>query len=725
MNGLLGIVSDFLTGGENTPDCLQWVNAQTEGAHWHVQSEDRPFTSFSVTPRTGAKLRAAAEAGELKVRIECDGRRYEGTLPAVMALIPGRRPEEVWIMAHLYEPLADDNSVGVAAAIEAARLIMERGTPEFSVRLIFAMEMYGFAAYAHSRGGCLRGQVIGACNFDGMCMRYGNGVNFNEAGPGTPFFGNYLLKLLYNEVGGIAALGKVTYSHTGMYADDTFLGDPTVGVPTAWPIHTPTGYWHNSVQAELGFIDPEACRTTVALYATFVDALANPESDFLGEAVREAIGFLALERQNLTENPFGSDAERLRHRRMILARNLDDFKRFMPAEAVEAAVRQLDAVYDELSQGLSDHIPHGKWRDYAANMICRRLGSGFPYDQANVPRRERIALPDTVIYGHFANILSNMDGRKNIAQLIREAEYERGKALTDGQIKKILNACVHLAQYGYLELTNVAVITKAQIVETLNRAGIAPGDLLMVHAAASECGQIEGGPQTIIDALREAAGTQGTVLFPTFTRPYIYIGGLNKSYSYRPYNPADPEQIWVGLVPKTLLRNHPETRRSRHITHSWAGFGPLAAACLDGHGPHDPPAAANSPMGEALRHGGKILHFGNDIASTTFLHYFEDHFNLEFLAPAVCTDVGDRKVLIEKHLPGHRDFYRKDGENSKFFRRALAAGLRIEKEQLGLGEIKVMDIKQLFEIGSRLVEQDKRIFLCDDSECLFCREKQR
>ncbi len=110
--GALGLISDYLPERDITPNGISWVVLCTEGAHWHVQYDDRPFIAFSVSPETGDRLRTAASAGTLKAHMESDGIRYEDTLPCVSCLIPGRRKEEVWALSHLFEPLIDDNSTG-------------------------------------------------------------------------------------------------------------------------------------------------------------------------------------------------------------------------------------------------------------------------------------------------------------------------------------------------------------------------------------------------------------------------------------------------------------------------------------------------------------------------------------------------------------------------------------------------------------------------------------
>ena len=79
-------------------------------------------------------------------------------------------------------------------------------------------------------------------------------------------------------------------------------------------------------------------------------------------------------------------------------------------------------------------------------------------------------------------------------------------------------------------------------------------------------------------------------------------------------------------------------------------------------------------------------------------------------------------VVILGHLPGHRDFYRKDAENCKFYTAAVKAGLQIDEVPLGYGKLQLIDLQQLYDIGMELLKKDPRILLCDDPECIFCRD---
>ncbi len=81
-------------------------------------------------------------------------------------------------------------------------------------------------------------------------------------------------------------------------------------------------------------------------------------------------------------------------------------------------------------------------------------------------------------------------------------------------------------------------------------------------------------------------------------------------------------------------------------------------------------------------------------------------------------------LIVPRHLPGHRDFYRKDAENCKFYQRAFARGLEVKSAQLGLAQLQLIDLRQMYEIGMQLLKEDRRTLLCDDKDCLFCRRFQ-
>jgi aminoglycoside N3'-acetyltransferase len=743
--GAIGLISDYYAQAcrVQAPEAIGWVNAGTEGANWHVIEGDRPFVCFSITAGAGDQLRQAAEVGEVTALVECDGRRYQGSIPGVTALIPGRQKKEFWLMAHLYEPLSDDNSTGVVAAIEMVRcikeLIAKGDLPEleFSLRLVFGAEMYGFAAFAEHFGGNLSERTIGAVNLDSLMAGNPNQrLHVYAAAPGTPFFGNALLEIFLDQWKDKNAFPVAKFAESGWYDDDTLLTDRTVGLPTVWFIGREKMFWHNSALT-MQLIDRRIFARICATIGTWIASVVTLNKASLAQIVRQAgaygLSHLAIEYRNILQKGLSADegSEQLLYRLQRDCERLEDFREVGSDPEIERQIELLQAATKGYLAQIKEQAPvteerKGKWFDYSATVLASRVERGFPHDQTRLPRCQRRSLPDGVIYGPFSRVLSNMDGQKTLQRVIREAEWEEGTVFSETKIKEYLGAVMFLGKHGFLKVEYNQKITHADILSALQNVGVRSGDCLFVHSSASAFGWIEGGETAVIEAFLEAIGSTGTLLMPTFTSPFnSFEGTLNKGRRYRPFDPEDPSQVRVGSIPRTFLQM-PGVIRSRHPSHPVAGIGSLAAACLEAQQENDPPTGETSSFAKLVEYKGRLVYFGCGLAPSTFLHYLETVADLPYLKDSVCRvknkDGSLRTVYIPKNLPGDRDFYRDVDGNSKFFKKALASGLKMNESTLGCGKIRLLEAENFYAVGMKLLSQDPNILLCDNEECLFCRK---
>lgn len=60
------------------------------------------------------------------------------------------------------------------------------------------------------------------------------------------------------------------------------------------------------------------------------------------------------------------------------------------------------------------------------------------------------------------------------------------------------------------------MLTKAKMVNELRELGLQAGDVVLVHSSYKSLGEVEDGPQTVIDALLEVLTPEGTLIMPTF-----------------------------------------------------------------------------------------------------------------------------------------------------------------------------------------------------------------
>jgi aminoglycoside 3-N-acetyltransferase len=161
--------------------------------------------------------------------------------------------------------------------------------------------------------------------------------------------------------------------------------------------------------------------------------------------------------------------------------------------------------------------------------------------------------------------------------------------------------------------TSKPVVTRADIVAGLRRLGIAPGDVVLVHSSLSAFGYVEGGADTVIDALLEAIGPEGTLAAPTFTWGAFHAA-TGVVFDVR-RTPCE-----TGKIPETF-RRRPGVLRGIHICHSMAAFGPRAEEVL-GDGVKS--FAEGSAFDNLYRLNSWNLLLGVTFSSCTALHSAEE-----------------------------------------------------------------------------------------------------
>ena len=744
--GALGLVSDYLAGRYEMPGAIHWVNACTHGPSWHTRADDPPFIGYTVSPVVGDQLRKALRQGPVKVRAFCDGERYEGKVEAVTGVIPGEEAREIWIMAHLYEPMADDNSSGVACALEIAhvlRRLYENSSlprPRFTVRFLFAMEAYGFAAYAQRRGGWLGDQVLCALNLDTLpILKDDREVDLCLSQSSRPSSGDYLLESLLQSH--LMETPLVCHVRTeGVYGDDRVLADSTIGVPTLWvrakgrSTATHRRFWHHSGQT-MDRIAPAAFRDIAALYGTWLACMLDSGAENLKKRIRRGVRIscnrleeeyettLKLWRGNQGAGRESLPVDWLEYRLEIESARLRDFLRFgAQADQLSDALAQLAAVACRLKGEIEapsapsiDIGFHDKIWALAQSIVITRKTRGLPHDLAAAPPEDRRLSLGTLAYGGpLALLLVHGDGRRDAADLLLRAQWEERSFYSPQEVRKCLGSLQYLARYGYIDLKCSHAVTEAQLVETFRAAGIREGDLLLLHGGLAALGVVEGGAESVIRALRAVLGETGTLLMPAFTHSILcFEKGPAGNRNLVPFHPKRAS-TWVGAIAETF-RKQPGVLRSAHLSHSVAGIGPLAQACLSGHGATDAPAGATSPWAKLHEYKGKIAFLGAGLGSCTFLHYLETIAGVDYLESSICVadeeGAGRRLATVPQNLPGRRDFYGSKAEQSKIFRWLAAHGLKIERLPVGFGELKVIEAAQLHHLGLKALDEDPAMLL--------------
>lgn len=172
--------------------------------------------------------------------------------------------------------------------------------------------------------------------------------------------------------------------------------------------------------------------------------------------------------------------------------------------------------------------------------------------------------------------------------------------------------------------------TRLSLSEDLARLGLEAGDRVMVHASMRAIGPVEGGAESVIDAILDAIGPEGTMV--------MVLGVEIPGYEEICRLPAEGQRAAVGKLPPLDLATAPamaEIGVLAEVFRTWPGVrvvpnpdGRFAAIGVEAEPLlRDPPWHDYHGPGSVLDRlcdaGGKILRLGADPATVTMLHLAE------------------------------------------------------------------------------------------------------
>lgn len=144
----------------------------------------------------------------------------------------------------------------------------------------------------------------------------------------------------------------------------------------------------------------------------------------------------------------------------------------------------------------------------------------------------------------------------------------------------------------------------------------------MVHSSLRSLGHVAGGAATVVDALLEALGPEGTLVVPAFTYPLS----------------RDPDFVFDPVHTPSLMgaiadagRRHPRALRSLHLWHSVAAIGPLAEAIVTSGG--ESAWDVDSPMRRIRDRDGLYLLLGVPYQNLTAVHVSEIELKVPYRKP--------------------------------------------------------------------------------------------
>lgn len=242
--------------------------------------------------------------------------------------------------------------------------------------------------------------------------------------------------------------------------------------------------------------------------------------------------------------------------------------------------------------------------------------------------------------------------------------------------------------------------------------GVRAGDVLMVHSSLKSMGHVEGGAETVIAALREVLGKEGTLMLPALS----YETSCKDFYFSNLQTPA-----CVGIIPETFRRME-GVRRTNHPTHSVSVIGKYRDEMCEGAELDDTPIGSHSAFMKLADYHGRILLLGCPFARNTFMHGVEEIAG----APYTLTDGYTEFTMVDENgktaVREYRChyFHRPEGEIIQRYERATEV---LDASEFSLGKVHgadalLLEAAALREKAAQKMKEDP-LFFVDDPNGIF------
>lgn len=508
-HGAVGVITDGVPG---VPPARETAMDLKDGRIWNRVAPESECFGFVLSPKQGRVLRDLIASGRpVTVHAKVVSRYYDGHLHAVTGVLPGeRRDQEILVMAHLFEPGANDNASGCGLSLEIARALIARigeGTiprPRRTIRVLLTYEFLSAMAYAYTHRPVFDRTLAGV-NLDMVGndqARCRSGLIYQRTPDAAPTWLNTLMEEVFEFTKGRFVMpqgeGKDAFLHAypaGYWGNDCIISDPTVGVPTVGLTQWPDRFYHSS-EDSVDKIDPESMRKVGAAAGTMIYFAANAgceEAYYLARCIQTR----AERAMSDTARRMAADACRAAdgdapeaERRRVFRRALDRIGRKLEYLDVREgrALRELMALADRDADGLKAYLDEvcgemtharGGYVDRAARDLrayAERSGLGrirapgrkrlnrYEREAAGIVPVRKIAGPPTfrtLSDEHRKevdrlrrkpipkNLLFWMDGARDLLEVCRLAGMEQDR---DADVGHVLRYCAFLERAGYVTL---------------------------------------------------------------------------------------------------------------------------------------------------------------------------------------------------------------------------------------------------------------------------------
>ena len=709
-----------------------------------IDVRDKCCCGFSLTPVIAGKLLERCRAsGARKVRFLLKSRTFEGTAPAVTAVIPGKSDRCFFITSHGYEPHGTNNLSGIATALEIASVmknLIDSGKlpqPEYSIRFFHGLENFSLYAWGMANREKMKNAVggvsidsFGRLDAEGFREKFVLRRSLNVHPSSQHALAAKSLDLVC-QVSGISYEVREASKNNEDLMQDPIFGPPwNLLYGSLWeePRETyPRCYFYHSSIDTADKLSPAALKAAGVFAAVLAysscagkEILTTDMARLSCEDWKEIFRNKCLEALKLKSTDM--ESRMLRCMRLAAWRDIS-LKSAATAindnavlkELSAYANRQTDAVFQLLCGGDPPPFRSEEHKEVVERIMPGPIGLGTISEELRDLAEEALGyrINEYWCFDDSGTNYYHFDGRKTVFEVAktvwatRPYGEEESLKLFENELELYSRLADVVVKAGLAVYKENKGVSKAVFKEALAALGLKSGDTVMVHSSYKSFGGFENGVPGVIEALQETVGASGVLAMPAFTD--CCDGGTAGVYD----KAATPVESWVGIIPE-IFRQTPGVVRSAHPTHSVCAWGEKAGEFLSQQDPYDC-FAPDGPWAR-LADGGKILFLGEAVGGNTFLHACECWYN-SYLE-SIEAEVDGRMVTISNYPGGCRGGWYNLWRNAPYFLKLREMGI-VREARAGAAVLTCFEGRELAAAMKEIFKQDPAILL-HKSGCREC-----
>lgn len=254
-------------------------------------------------------------------------------------------------------------------------------------------------------------------------------------------------------------------------------------------------------------------------------------------------------------------------------------------------------------------------------------------------------------------------------------------------------------------------LVKEQLVEDLKNLGLQKGDLLHAKISLRAIGRIDGGAATLLAAILEVIGPEGTLVSDSFIPMYPLPLTAEQAENVA----HDQSPTYAGAFCRSMVQ-HPDMVRSQHPVQKGVAIGARASDLMLNHTDQSP---AYDPLHRMALEGAKHITIGKDVVGVGTTHVAQNLLELKQDIPKYGLNYRNSAgevVLFEINWVGGCG-----NGFPKFFPLYEKGGGILVRGPVGAADSMITDMKKTLDIELATLAETPAFFFCDDPGCTYCR----